>query len=237
MNNHSNYTPSQIAVSVIFLIWFFGSILAMIFFAKNEMGYLAIGAFGQIFLVIGIFVTVSGIKNKNFNPIFLLFPIVGLGAVIVSVISQFGTEAVLDALEDSVPYLLLGVFFIAGLIMTGMALSRYFGPKIRCKDCVVGTCVELLERYDARGRLFVCPVYEVSYGMHKLKLCNEVYVRNIGGAPVINVGTQKELYINPDNPTEFVNEKENGQIAFILGVLGLLFIVISVMGIYLMSIQ
>lgn len=140
----------------------------------------------------------------------------------------------MDALEASIPYLLLGVFFIAGLIMTGMALGRYFGPKMRCKDCVVGTCVELLERYDARGRLFVCPVYEANYGIHKLKLCNDVYVRNIGGAPIINVGVQKELYINPDNPTEFFDEKESSPIAFILGGLGLLSIVVSVLGVWLL---
>ena len=230
MNNHSNYTPSQIAVSVIFLIWFFGSILAMIFFAKNEMGYLAIGAFGQIFLVIGIFVTVSGIKNKNFNPIFLLFPIVGLGAVIVSVISQFGTGAVLDALEDSVPYLLLGVFFIAGLIMMIMAFRLYFGNKMRCKDYVVGTCVEILEKYDDYGELLVCPVYEANYGMQKLRLCNDVY-SNVSD---IDVGDVKDLYVNPNNPEEFCSGKGNVAVLLVLGGMGVMFMALPAMGAYFM---
>lgn len=229
MNNHSNYTPSQIAISIIFIIWFLGSILAMVFFAKNDMGYLAIGAFGQIFLVIGIFATVSGIKGKNFNPIFLLFPIVGLGAVIVSVISQFGGEAVLEVLEESVPYLLLSVFFIAGLIMTIMAMRTYFGNKARCTDYVVGTCVELLEDYDEYGQLLVCPVYEASYGMDKLRLCNNIY----SNMTDVNVGDMKDLYVNPHNPQEFCSDKGDVKVSLILGCLGLMFMGIPSIGVWL----
>ncbi len=230
MNNHSNYTPSQIAVSIIFLIWFFGSILAMVFFARNNMGYLAIGVFGQYFLVFGIIAVVSGIKNKNFNPIFLIVPIVGLGAVIVSVIAQFGSETVLDVLEDSIPYLLLGVFFIAGLIMMIMAFCLYFGNKMRCKDYVVGTCVELLEQYNEHGELLVCPVYEANYGMHKLRLCNYIYT-NMSD---VNVGDVKDLYVNPNNPEEFCGDKGDVKVSFILGLLGTMFMGIPSIGVWLL---
>ncbi len=230
MNNHSKYTSGQIAVSIIFIIWFLASILAMVFFAQNDMGYLAIGVFGQYFLVFGIIAVVSGIKNHNFNPIFLMFPIVGLGAVIVSVIAQFGSEAVLDILEDSIPYLLLSVFFIGGLIMVFMALSRYFGNKTRCRDHVVATCVELLEQYNEYGQLLVCPVYEANYGMHKLRLCNYIY----SNMSDINVGDTKDLYVNPNNPEEFCGDKADIKAALILGGLGIFAMAFPAIGLWLM---
>lgn len=238
MGKGSGQKRGSTAAGAIFVIWFAISFFAIIFLAQCEQIYLLVAVFGQVFLVFGVSAVIFQIKKHQFIPIFLLIPMIGLGMLVVGVIGQFGSETILAALEQGVPYLLLGIFFIGGLLLLGMALSCYLGPKMRCKECVIGTCVEIMNKYDANGHLYVCPVYEVNYGIHKLRLCDEdTYIRNTNGQPVIQVGEQKELYINPENPSEFVDEKLNSLRVFVMGGLGLLAVAMTVIGIWLVNME
>ncbi|MBQ7766445.1 MAG: hypothetical protein IJ397_06365 [Lachnospiraceae bacterium] len=228
MNHNHKYTFGDILISIIFIIWFIGSIVAMVFFARSGMPALAIGVFGQYFLVFGIAAIVSGIKNKNFNPIVLIFPIVGIVAIVGSCIYQFGSEVMMDMVEKSIPYLILGVFFIVGMILVIVAFRIAVGQKNRCTEPVVATCVEVLEKYSVEGGQLLCPVYEINYGMNKIQICNNVYMSDRD----VCVGDCKDLYINPDNPQEFYEGKIHLKTAFVVGGLGVFFMGMSILAIY-----
>lgn len=228
MNQNHKYTPGEIFISIVFIIWFIGSIAAMVLFARKGMPALAIGVFGQYFLVFGIAAIVSGIKNKNFNPIVLILPVVGIASIVGSCIYQFGSEAMMSMAEECIPYLILGVFFLVGMILLMIAFRTTIGQKNRCTELVVATCVEVLERYSVAGKQLLCPVYEINYGMDKIQICNNIYMSNRD----VRVGDYMDLYINPENPQEFYEEKVHLRNAFIVGGLGVIFMGMSLFALY-----
>ena len=90
--NNKKYSPMDIIISVILVIWFIASIAVMIFFGKTGRGGLVPAVLGQYFLVFGIAGIISGIKNKKVNPITFVFPVVGLICIIATLILYFGAE-------------------------------------------------------------------------------------------------------------------------------------------------
>ncbi|MBQ7833126.1 MAG: hypothetical protein IJ336_06070 [Lachnospiraceae bacterium] len=228
MNHNSKYSLTDILFILIFFTWFIGSILAMVYFAKNEMGILTIAVFGQYFLVFGIMAMVSGIKNKNFNPIVLVPVIVGIAAIVISFIYQFGSDVVLTFVEEHLPTLFLGAFFIAGIFMLAGAFRSLVVRRLRCKESVVATCVDVWERYTDGGALRYCPVYEAYYNNQKIILCNHIYRKTSD----VYVGDIRDICINPENPQEIYEGHTEQGVGLILAVLGTVFILMSSMGIY-----
>ncbi len=230
MNNNRKYTVGEIIFSIVFMIWFVGSIFAMVFLAKGGMEALAIGVFGQYFLVFGIAAMVSGIKNRNFNPIFLIIPIVGVIAIAASAIWQFGTEEVVRFIEENWWIFLLAVFIIFGLILEAYALYTTIGKKRRCNQTAVATCIDILVRYDDEGYETYCPVYEADVGGIKNRLCNNVYSRKID----LQIGDMKDIYVNEYLYGEYYDSETDSKMGLWAGILGLLFIGMPLFGLYMM---
>ncbi len=213
---------SSIIISVIFVIWFIGSVALMIFCGKTGRGGLAPALIGQYFLVFGIAGIISGIKNKKVNPITFVFPVVGLICIIVTLINYFGSENIMTFIDENMPYILMSLFLVVGIVLVAVALSRYFGRKKRCSYSVTAKCTELRERAD-NGHMMACPVYEIWYNGEVIKLCDDVYSNNID----VKVGDEKEIMINPDKPKEYFSPEDMLGSSLVIGIIG--FVIVLVM--------
>ncbi len=214
---------SSIIISVIFVIWFIGSVALMIFCGKTGRGGLAPALIGQYFLVFGLIIVIGTIKNKEFNPITLIFPSAGALCIIVTLINYFGSENIMTFIDENMPYILMALFLVVGIVLVAVALSRYFGRKKRCSYSVTAKCTELRERAD-NGHMMACPVYEIWYNGEVIKLCDDVYSNNID----VKVGDEKEIMINPDKPTEYFSAAEMTASAIIIGGIGFAIILVMI---------
>ena len=229
--NDKKYSPFEIIISVIFVIWFISSIVVMIFFAKTGRAGLVPAVLGQYFLVFGIAGIISGIKNKKVNPITFVFPVVGLICIIATLILYFGAETMISFLDKNMPYILMTLFLIVGIILVIVAVSKYFGRKERCSYLVTAKCIELRETAND-GHMLACPVYEIYYNGETIKLCDDVYSNNLD----VRVGDEKELLINPDKPTEYFAPEEMAASSIIIGGIGFAIILVMIFAIVMMAI-
>ena len=223
MENKKKTGIGAILLSVIFLIWFFGSIAAMIYLSQNDKGALVVTVFGQVFLVFGLIAVISGIMNKQFQPITLIFPLVGIGCMAGGCIFQFGSETVIKYAEDALPYLFLCIFLIVGV---SLVIGTYLHSKRLhevCNYCITATCVKVKSHYS-KGKRMYCPVYEVYFRGDMIQICNNVYT-NMNH---ITVGESREIYLNPNKPTEFYEPKEEKSMKIVLYFLGILFTIVSI---------
>lgn len=218
MGNGRKYGVGSILASIVFLIWFFASIGAMIYFSRHDMGALVVTLFGQFFLVMGTAAIISGIANKDFQPITLIFLLIGIACMVGGCIFQFGSETVIKHLENALPYLLLSVFLIVGV---SLVLTTYVGSKRRherCNYCISAICVDLKSQYHDGSRIY-CPVYEVYFRDETIQISSNVF-SNINR---ISVGETREIYLNPEKPTDFYEPKEEKAINIFKYVMGGLF--------------
>lgn len=221
MENNGNRFVTILGLA--FVIWFFVSVGFMIYLASRDMWPLMILVFGQVFLVFGTVAILASLKDKKFDPVLLIFPLVGVGCIAGGCIFQFGSKSIMDYVEKILPYLFLGLFFIIGM---GLVIGTYFGTKRRhekCNYCITATCVDVKTSYNKGSRTY-CPVYEVYFRgeMHRIK-------RNIySNVNHVAIGDQKEVYLNPDNPEEFYEPREEKSLNLFTYILGISFAVVSV---------
>lgn len=226
-NNNKNKTSLKNKVlSVLFLTWFIGSIVAMIVFSNiNE--YYSIMFFGQYFIVFGLIPMFAGDKEKIIGIPFLL---VGAACIIVPFLMMhpeiFTTEINWDRV---IAILMMSAFVIAGLCMTFIPIIK---KKQLEKVCTLKVCARVVDynsiRGDNGGRLYA-PVYEFQFNGKDYKVSKEEYT-NVN---VVEKDTIVELMINPDNPEEYLDD-----FRFSIGIIimGVLFLIVSVPILYLMII-
>ena len=211
----------------IFLVWFVLSLAGMIYFSNQGKGAIAVAIVGQYFLVFGVIAILAGIKSKNFNPITLVFPLVGIGMIAGGFIYQYGSEAVIAYVEKILPDLFLLIFLATGVILLVYTYLSNQRKKSSCSYVISATCVDVLvERH--KGHRNICPVYEVYFRDETIRLCDHVYT-NVSR---IEIGEHRELNINPDNPTEFYEEKVRKTEAMVLYFLGGSFTAVSLLALY-----
>ena len=229
--NDKKYSPMDIIISVIFVIWFIASIGIMIFCGKTGRGGLVPAVLGQYFLVFGIAGIISGIKNKKVNPITFVFPVVGLICIIATLILYFGAENTISFLDKNMPYILMSLFLVVGIVLVIVAVSKYFGRKKRCSYIVTAKCVELRETVND-GHMLACPVYEIYYDGQTIKLCDDVYSNNLD----VRVGDEKEIMINPDKPTEYFAPEEMAASSIIIGGIGIAIVLVMIFALVMTSV-
>ncbi len=230
MNNNRKYTLGEILFTIVFMTWFVGSIAAMVILAKSGMPVLAIGVFGQYFLVFGIAAVVSGIKSKNFNPIVLIVPIVGIIAIAASVVWQFGAEETIEFIEENWWMALLAVFIIMGILLEVYAVYITVGQKRKFSQSVTATCVDILVSYNDKGQEVYCPVYEAYVGGIKNTVSNNIYSKWID----VQIGDMKDIGVNEYFPGECYESSSGNGMGIMAGILGLIFIGMPLFGLYMM---
>ena len=150
------------------------------------------------------------------------FPLVGIGCLVGGSIFQFGSEVVIKHLDDALPYVFLCLIMIIG---AGMILGTYLTSKRKhevCTYCITANCVEVKSRYH-RGTRSYCPIYEVYFRDETIQICNNLYT-NLNR---VEVGEVREVYLNPDNPKEFFEPKEEKSAKLFTYAFGSAFIAIS----------
>ena len=230
MNNKRKKSVGDILISVLFLSWFAASVLGMLYCSENDMNILVVAIVGQYFLVFGVIANITGIKEHKFKPILLVFPSVGIAAIVGACMLQFGTATVKKAVDASMPYFILGGFLVIGVILVVIALRKYIRPQKGCKESVVATCVEILEQRDDEYELQYCPVYEVFYDNKKMKICSHVFTKKLD----VCVGDLRDICFNPNNPEDALDKVVYDRNAFIIGGMGVFTVVASVIALCLM---
>lgn len=223
-----DYSAKDYLVGAIFLIWFIGSIAALFITAKSTP-WLALSVFGQYFLVFGLIVLISGIKNSNFQPIFLIFLFAGALCVLFGVVMHFGNETTKETMQQYIPYAGVSIFFFTGVF----CIISYYVRKGREEKCTVpvrATCIDMKRRrrdtYDGPNRrrhYLYCPVFGYNYNGKSYEVCTNFYTNTV----TAELGEQYDLYINPEHPKCFREEGESARQSGSEWGIGIFFTVLS----------
>lgn len=233
------YTTKDWIVGILFVLWFFGSFAGFLLVAKAGMTWFAATVFGQIFLVIGIMVVVEGIKKKNLAPVFLIFVYVGLLACIIGVVGEFGGEATKEQMIGLLPTLAISIFLFMGILLFANAVMLAQNKK-KCTVPLRAKCVEIKQKIGAtetsgnqrRTRYVYCPVFEYTYNDRLYRVDNGMYTSMLSVAE----GGNYNVMINPNKPEQYFEESEyvsNNSTSIIIGII---FVVCSVVGMVLVNI-
>ena len=237
--DNKEYTAGQIIFGVIFVIWFFGSIVALMMFGRTSGG-LALAIVGQYFLVFGLIALVSGLKNGDFKPIFLIFLYAGGATLCGGLIMHYGDEALRDKFTEMIPYIALSGFFVVGILSFCNAIVRNRRNQ-NCTEEVEATCIAIKSKLSQTAdnsdlnkhhNRLECPVFRFYYRREKYIVSHNTYTRHCSAER----GVVYKLYINPKHPRCFREEGEDIRLnSMELGV-GIMFTVISVIGLILVMV-
>ena len=186
----------KILLSFFVVVWFTGSVIAMITFSHREgSSWLVPVLLGQFFAMFGIIGTAASAASKKIKGIWLplLFTAVGASLVTLSLIYHFGSKKTQKEVIRLIPVLAGICLFLGG---TCSAAASYISGK-RTKEKyttpVEGTCTDLLSKTGSNGSTISSPVYEIFINGETVTLEKGVY-SNMG---VPTVGEIRTLYIDP----------------------------------------
>lgn len=221
INNEQNDSEKGGIGGWIFLIWFIGSIIALVCFSKiNPNPYYCVMTFGQYFLVFGIIFLKTAKKGAE-RVIPILFGLIGLSCIIIPYLMMKPEINGIEINWETVIKLLFVILFIiAGLMAAFMPIIRIKKLKNKCSIEVEATIIKN-DVFRPDGRKLYCPVYEFEFNGKKYEVMNEQYTNTY----VNPVGTKVNLKINPDNPKEFL-DKEVVSIGFIT--MGVITLIVSI---------
>lgn len=233
------YTVGETLLGILFLVWFFASIIALLMTAKTYP-WLALVIFGQYFLVFGFIALVNMLKNDNFTPIILLFIIVGAGVASWGLIMQYGNKELQEKFEKMIPYLGLGLFGVVGALSLLNTVVRKRREE-KCTQLVTAICVKIKKKMtqtttngvgEKEIRHLVCPVFQYTYNGKNYEVCHDTYTRSAD----MQIGDTCYVYINPEKPKIFRAESETARLNSMELTIGVLFLAVSIGGIMLIKV-
>lgn len=206
-------------MGIIFIIWFIGSIVSMIYLSNiNE--YYAIMIFGQYFLVFGM---IPLVKEKGMDRLISVpFILVGLCCIVIPYL-MINPDILFINLNWNaiIPILIILAFIIAGFSMLFLPIINKKRLKKVCNVMVSAKLVDYKYTYSDNGNKLYSPIYEFEFNGKKHNVSNNMY-SNIGVKPV---DTIVNLMINPNDPEEYI---DNSQSNIIVIVLGVIFLIVSI---------
>lgn len=222
------YTLLDTIKGIAVVVWFFGSMIAMVLFAKTSP-WLVLAVFGQVFFIAGIMVFVDGFKKKNFQPLFLLFLLIGALAVAYGIVMTYADADTQKSFMDMVVYAILGVFFATGVLSLFSVVWRNALEK-KCTYPVRAVCISIRKHSSMtntntphyRTRTY-CPVFSFTYNGKIYEVCNHEYTNFVNAQP----GKEYELLINPDRPYIFHEPGESARLNTSYIVFGIIFVAVS----------
>ena len=215
----SKSSKAGIIFSIIFILWFLASIIAMACLSKIN-GYYTVMVFGQYFLVFGLALCLNKDINNKRNLIpGILFILVGIACIIIPylMMEPYIYEIVInwDGWVIATPVLTISPFAIGGLALILVPIIKTKLLKSRCTIEVAATIVDYaVTKSDNGGKLY-CPIYEFQFNGQKYEVKNNVYT-NIDVKPI---GTLVNLKINPDNPKEFLGKSRSLIFCIFMGII------------------
>lgn len=228
MENKTNNSKGGMIIGIIFIIWFIASIGGLIYCNSNGLEALSVGIFGQYFLIFGIFIIVSEIKKKKFNPIMLLFPLIGIGAIAGALVYQFGNEEQVERLINLLPCSILLIFFLIGVRVLVYAFQISILKRQRCTYPIDAVCIGIKTRFRHKEGRSYCPVYMIEYQGKVIELCDEIY----SNTNKLKPGDTKRIMINPNNPQDFHEPGQTLVLSIFSLIFGLIFMGTPILFIY-----
>jgi len=200
---------------IVFVTWFIASIISIVYLSSYSELY-AIIAFGQVFFGFG-FIPLT--QERGFKRLIgLPFSIIGLAMIIVPYLITHPNLFEFTIVWDSIiPLLFVLIFVLAGLVMISFPIIKRQKLKKVCSETVYATIVEHDYTYNGGKKLY-CPIYSFEFNNQKYEVSNNQY-SNFGIKPI---GTILRLKINPNNPNEFLDERNWYLLIIILGMCFLL---------------
>ncbi|MBQ8527102.1 MAG: hypothetical protein IJ429_01390 [Lachnospiraceae bacterium] len=215
--------------SIVFLIWFLGSIAGLVIAAKIGQPGWALVIFGQYFVVFGIIALHNEIKNGFRNPIFLIFLAVGLIVVTCALMWQLGDDAAKKNVIKQIPNVAAGIFFLVGVLLFAGIISEKKQQK-KCTCAVQGKCVEVKWHYSnsSGGGKTYCPVYEYYYNGQVYTGSQGIYTNLLS----VGEGEYREIFLNPDKPDMFYEKGMSHMLNGVSLFFSVTFIAVSAVVIY-----
>ena len=203
MDKKRNSSLLDTIIGIVFVVLFLGAIAAILYF-KDKNQPLCIFIFGAVFFMFGTFAIIYTGVSKN-NLFVLLFPLIGAGIMFFSGAYMWGGEDIKANIMSLIPIAALAVFILVGLGMTVFTFLNNRIKKIHCTEIVTAVCIKLNRKYsfdssdDIGGRPTYAPVFKYYFNGAEYTVTQSYYT-NID---VPKLGSEVQLYINPDNPEEF----------------------------------
>lgn len=216
IGNKPNYSKEGKIVGIIFLIWFFCSMLAMLILSQINT-YYTVMVFGQYFLVFGVIVLLGAGKNK---AVVIPFILVGLACIIIPyLMMKPEINGMVIDWGAVIAVLFIFAFVLAGLVLTFIPIIQIKKSKEKWNVEVPAVIVGYDENHGDSSMLY-CPIYEFDFNGKKYNVMNNHY-SNVG---LKEIGTIISLKINPENPEEFLDRRIS---SFVPMFIGIVFLVIA----------
>lgn len=220
------YTLKEKIIRTIYLIWFLGSMIALVIVFQKNL-WLSLAVFGQVFFIFGIITLIDGIKKKNYKPVFFLFIVVGILALLYGIVMVYGRQVQKEVLKSIAPYIFISIFFFAGVLI----IANFFVRKViekNCTELVKGICVDITsdlgssDPNDMSGAMY-CPVFSYTYNGKEYEVCSGFFSSQVE----TKIGQKYDIYINPKYPYHFREQGETRRQNGSEIVLGIFFILVS----------
>lgn len=205
-------------LSILFLTWFFGSIILLIVL-KDISGYYTIMVLGNVFLVIGL---IFGIKKAYIG---YLFALVGLGAIVIPFL-MLNTNLLTIDWDKAIPIIILSLFVLIGF---GIAIVPIilFNKKKRLCNIIVPSKLIGYEENKYKAINIYTPIYEFEFNGRK-------YIGSLGKKiKKEEPGKIIDLKINPENPAQIFQLIEDKKGLYFFIILGMLIVIGDVICIFL----
>ena len=207
-------SASNLLLSLVFLVWFLGSMIGLVVSAKDPAKQWLIPViFGQYMLVFGLVGLIASLSEKKKRGWWLgaVCLLVGLTTAILGLAHHYGSPSTREAIISAIPALVGAVFLIGG----GCGLWSETLYKKRLERIytipVTGTCVEHKVHRSSNGSRLICPVYEAYLNGETVRFCKESY-SNVGYPAV---GEQRTLYTDGEDLEFYLEPEGDGRQAII----------------------
>ena len=193
---------SNPVLAVIFVLLFVTALILIVVFSKTNVA-ISVMIMGLIFMFIGTLGAINGLRSGN--VVFLVFPLFGAGAFTISAFIAFGSEDIRRYATAIIPYAILALFSLAGLLLIVSRLLISSRKRRTCTEAVSARCIMHKCHFDdnddnnSRRRLVICPVYEYYFDGMTYYAQEDDY----SNVNVPELGERTELLINPCEPYDF----------------------------------
>lgn len=114
MSKKRGYSVGEIIITVIFILWFIGTLVGLLYFSDKDNVAMVVLLFGNYLFVFGLSaIFLVGMKLKKIW--ILLFPIIGLTMMVMGSIFMRSSDKAKLKIENLTPVLLISVFIVVGI--------------------------------------------------------------------------------------------------------------------------
>jgi len=222
----------EIFLSVLFVVWFFGSLCFFAASTSFEDGYkMAIATLGQFFAVIGTIAVVKSRKTIIIMPIIALIPIVGYSVFGIGLYLCFGGPSAEETLLDMLPFLAATAYALVGIAIFVFIIFRDIYLKRACTHSCSARIVALKTKMSRRKRggyhKLYAPVYLITNPKNESDMI-EISSGNYNNIHKYKVGDIVNIKVNPDDPNEFI-DRSTGSGNIISFVIATIFIIVVIL--------